>query len=100
MSLTTPIVIGGLTISPLVAAATLLGMIVIACAVTGFLRRNIRFKLQHQYSAAHNAWSNILRATSNVDQALRGDRFDLVNGRRTFTGASKDTLDNARKDWS
>jgi hypothetical protein len=100
MSLTTPIVIGGLTISPLVAAAILLGLIVIACTVTGYLRRRIRLKLEGRYSTAHTAWSNVIRATSNVDQALRGDRFDLVNGRRSLTGASKVALDAARKDWA
>ncbi|MCC7530815.1 MAG: hypothetical protein IT342_20000 [Candidatus Melainabacteria bacterium] len=100
MSLTTPLVIAGLTFSPLVASAILLGMIVIACSVTGFLRRKIRFKLQHRYSTAHTAWSNIIRATANVDQALRGDRFDLVNGRRSLTGKSKETLDAARKEWA
>jgi len=100
MSLTTPITIAGLTLSPLVAGAILLGLIVIACSVTGYVRRRIRFKLERQYSLAHTAWENMIRATSNVDQSLRSDRSGLVNGRTAFTGASKDTLDAARKDWS
>lgn len=100
MSLTTPIEIAGLTLSPLIAGAILLGLIVIACSVTGYVRRRIRFTLEAKYSTAYTAWSNLIRATSNVDQALRADRFELVSGRRTFTGASKDTLDAARKDWS
>ncbi len=100
MSLTTPITIAGLTLSPLVAGAILLGLIVIACSVTGYVRRRIRFQLERQYSTAHSAWTNMIRATSNVDQSLRSDRHGLVNGRTVFTGASKDTLDTARKDWA
>lgn len=100
MSFTTPITIAGLTLSPLVAGAILLGLIVIAISVTGYVRRRIRFQLERQYSTAHSAWTNLIRATSNVDQSLRSDRQGLVNGRTVFTRASKETLEAARKDWA
>lgn len=100
MSLTTPITIAGLTLSPLVAGAIVLGLIVIACSITGYVRRRIRFQLESRYSSAHSAWTNMIRATATVEQSLRGDRSGLVNGRTVFTGASKDTLDGARRDWS
>ena len=100
MSLTTPITIAGLTLSPLVAGAIVLGLIVIACSVTGYVRRRSRIQLESRYSSMHSAWTDMIRATSNVDQALRNDRNGLVNGRTVFTGASKDALDTARKDWA
>lgn len=100
MSLTTPITIAGLTLSPFVAGAILLGLIVIAISVTGYVRRRIRFQLERQYSTSHSAWTNMIRATSNADQSLRSDRSGLVNGRTVFTGASKEALDAARKDWA
>ncbi len=100
MSLTTPIEIAGLTLSPLVAGAIMLSVIAIATSVTGYLRRRIRFTLEGKYSSVHTAWTNLIRATSNVDQALRGDRYGLVNGVTLFTGQSKDVLDTARKDWA
>jgi hypothetical protein len=83
-----------------VAGAILLGLIVIACSITGYVRRRIRYQLESRYSSAHTAWTNMIRATSNVEQSLRSDRSGLVNGRTVFTGASKDTLDAARRDWS
>ncbi len=100
MSFTTPITIAGLTLSPLMAGAIVLGLIVIACSVTGYVRRRSRIQLESRYSSMHSAWTDLIRATSNVDQALRNDRNGLVNGRTVFTGQSKDALDTARKDWA
>ena len=100
MSFTDPVTIAGLTLSPLVAGAILLGVIVIACSITGYLRRRSRFNLEQRYSTLNTTWTNMIRATSNVDQALRSDRFGLVNCQAVFTGRSKDEIDEARKSWS
>ena len=100
MSFTTPIEIAGLTLSPLMLSVILACTIVIIGSITGYVRRRIRFKLEGLYSTKLNSWNGAISATSPQDKALRGDLYGLVNGQTVFTGASKDTLDAARKDWA
>jgi len=100
MSFTTPIVIAGHTFSPLIAGLIVLCTLMLIGSVTGYLRRRLRYNLEARYHAALATWTTEFSATAAVDQALRNDRYGLVNGQRSFTGASKDKLDSARKDWS
>lgn len=100
MSFTTPIEIAGLTLSPLMLSGILACTIVIIGSITGYVRRRIRFKLEGLYASKLNLWNGAISATSQQDKALRGDLYGLVNGKTVFTGASKETLDTARKDWA